>query len=183
MAVGREHPRRGLGDVVEIDEAQPRLDRIGNAEHAVRDDAAPGAEDVLHVGGRLQDGELEAGGEQHLLDPHLLPVMRHRLDLRMQHRVINEALHVLRLRRVDDGAREREFVGADIRADVIDRLRSGGGERERAAILEAADADLGGAERLERVDCSVRRTSARTLAPFAGQRLDDRLCRSCRRRR
>ena len=86
-----QHHRRGLGDVVEIDEAEPRVDRVGHAIDAVADHGVPPREAVLHVGGRLQDGDVEPGAEQHLLDPQLGPVMRHRLDLRMQHGVIDEA--------------------------------------------------------------------------------------------
>ena len=53
----------------------------------------PFGQAVLHVGGRLQDGDVEVRAEQHLLDPHLVPVVRHRLDLRVQHRMIDEARH------------------------------------------------------------------------------------------
>ena len=47
---------------------------------------------------RLQHGQIEARHEQHLLDAHFLPMMRHRLDLRMQHRMIDEALDAMRAR-------------------------------------------------------------------------------------
>ena len=66
-------------------------------------------------------------------------MVRHRFDLRVQHRVIDKAFDALRLRRRGDGTRVGNFVAADIGADVIDRLRPGGGPRQRARILKAAD--------------------------------------------
>ena len=59
--------------------------------------------------------------------------MRHRLDLRMQYRMIDEPGNALRLRRGHDGARKGDLVAADIRANVIDRPRPGRGPGERAA--------------------------------------------------
>jgi hypothetical protein len=98
----------------------------------------------------LQHGEIEAHRKQHLFDAHLLPMMRHRLDLRMQHRVIDEALDAMRARRNRDCARVCDLVAAHIRADVINRLRACRSLRQRPGILETAEADFGNAERQER---------------------------------
>ena len=77
-------------------------------------------------------------------------MVRHRFDLRVQHRVIDKARDALRQRRRRDRASVSNLVAAEIRADVIDRPRSGGGLRQRAWIFEAADTDLCRAKRLER---------------------------------
>jgi hypothetical protein len=66
------------------------------------------------VGGRLQHSKLKTGGDQHLLDTHLLPMMRHRLDLGMQHRVMDEAPDAMRARLRSDRARISDLVVADI---------------------------------------------------------------------
>ena len=149
MTVFGERQRRRFGDIVQIHETQSGRDRIGNAEHTVGDDAAPGAEDVLHVSGRLQHGQIEARGKQHLLDPQFRPMMRHRLDLRMQHRVKDKALHAVAPRCRGDGARIANLVRADVGADVIDRLRVGRGARQRTGVIETAETDLAGAKRHE----------------------------------
>ena len=72
LAPSRSRPDRGMvtlrnetrnqnGDVVQIHQTYARLDRIRNTEHTLGDDAAPRAEDVLHVGRRLQYGQIESG--------------------------------------------------------------------------------------------------------------------------
>jgi len=43
------------------------------------------AEDILHIRRRLQHGQMEVGGKQHLLGAHFREVVRHRFDLRVQH--------------------------------------------------------------------------------------------------
>ncbi len=91
MAPVHQHRRRGSGHVLQIDHAQPRRHRIGDPIDPFRHDRPPIRKDVLHVGGRLQDRPLHVLREQQLFDPQLAPMMRHGLDLRMEHRVIDEA--------------------------------------------------------------------------------------------
>src|SRR5260370_2566575 len=91
MAAIRQHQGRGFGDIIEIDEAEPGFDGIGHAIDAVADHAIPLRKAVLHVGGWLQNPDVEGGGEQHLLDPQLVPVMPHRFVLRTQHGMVDEA--------------------------------------------------------------------------------------------
>ncbi len=54
-----QHYRRRFGDIVEIDQTEPRFDRVGHAIDAVADHVIPLCETILHVGGRLQDGDIE----------------------------------------------------------------------------------------------------------------------------
>ncbi len=150
MAVLGEDARGGLGHVAQIDEADPRGDRVGHAIDAVLDDRAPARQDVLHVGGRLEDRHREAGREQQLLDPELRPVVRHRLDLRVQHGVIDEARNAGRLRRGDHGPGVGYLVRAHVRADVIDRAGPVRRCGERGGIFEGADRNLVGALRGDR---------------------------------
>jgi hypothetical protein len=100
-------------------------------------------------------------------------MMRHRLDLRMQHRVIDEALDALRARRGGNSARISNLVAADIWADVIDRLRAGSGLGERARILEAAEADFGSAERKQRTGMIGITDEGTHLRAFRRQCLHD----------
>jgi hypothetical protein len=69
MASARQHEGCGFRDIIEIDEAKPGFDGIGHAIDAVGDHAIPLREAVLHVGGWLQNRDVEGGAEQHLLDP------------------------------------------------------------------------------------------------------------------
>jgi hypothetical protein len=165
---------RGFGHVAQIDEADPRADRIGHAKEPILDDGAPARQDVLHVSGRLENRHREAGCQQHLLDPKLCPVVRHRLDLRMQHGVIDEARNAGRLSRGDHGAGVGNLMRADIRADVIDRAGPFRGRSKRGGILEYADCDFAGAlcgdlgRSIGAMNQSTRRRATR------GQRRDDR---------
>lgn len=126
MAGAGQHRCGGFGDIVEIDETEPRFDRVRHTIDAGAYHAIPFGKDVLHIGGGLQDGDVERRAEQHLLDPQLVPVMRHRLDLRVQDRMIDQARHAGAFRCIDNTFRKRYFMRTDVRADVIDRFRSPG---------------------------------------------------------
>src|SRR5580704_1771005 len=93
-------------------------------------------------------------------------MMRHRLDLGMQHRVIDKAFY---------GARLDDLVAAHVGTDVINRLHPGCGEAERYTVGEITDRNVGGAERRQ---CSgvfgIAHQSAHGCG-CCGQCLDDGL--------
>jgi len=149
MSSLRQHQRGSFRDVVEIDEAELGIDRVGHAIKAVANHAIPFGERILHVGGGLQDGDVEPGAEQHLLDPQLGPMMRHRLDLRMQHRVIDKTPDTVGDGGGDKGSCEWQLVGAHIGADVIDRVGSAYRLRPRVRVIHLADHDVVDTDRVQ----------------------------------
>src|SRR6266851_2667254 len=141
MASARQRQRGSFGDIIEIDEAEPGMYRVGHAIDAVADHAIPLRKAVLHVGGWLQNRDVEGGGEQHLLDPQLVPVMRHRFDLRMQYGMVDEAGDAQIGRGSYKPLGENDFVRANVRTDVMDRIRPPHrpGNRMRIAHLARDD--------------------------------------------
>src|SRR5260370_22919907 len=123
MASARQRRRSSFGDIIEIDEAKPGLYRVGYAIDAVADHAIPLRKAVLHVGGWLQNRDVEGGGEQHLLDPQLVPGMRHRFDLRITDGMVAWAGDAQIGRGSDQPFGKNDFVRANVRTDVIDRFR------------------------------------------------------------
>jgi len=71
--------------------------------------------------------------------------MRHRLDLRVQDGMIDQSRHAGAGRGNDQRLRKRHFMRTDVRAYVIDRLRSPCRLRERMRIVHLAGDDLANA--------------------------------------
>ena len=75
---------------------------------------------VLHVDGGLEDREGKPGFEQPLLRAQLLPVVRHRLGLRVEHGVVDEVLDARGERRFDGHLGDGHLVRGHVGWDVID---------------------------------------------------------------
>ncbi len=133
-----QHDRCRFGDIIEIDQTELRFDWVGYPIDAGADHAVPLCEAVLHVGSRLQDSDVERGAEQHLLHAHLIPVMRHGLDLRMQHGMIDEPRDAQTGGGGNQEPCESHFVRMDVWADVIDRVRSLNRPGDRERIVHVA---------------------------------------------
>src|SRR5277367_5543725 len=101
--------------------------------------------------------------------------MRHRFDLRMQDGMIDQARNAMCLSRPHNIPSKTQFLTADIRADVIDRLDTGHGVTERLGILETANTDLGDPQRLERCGLLRLTNQAAHGPPLRGKRSDDRI--------
>ncbi len=71
--------------------------------------------------------------------------MGHRLDLRMQHGVEDEALRLRPPGRADDRAADGDLLGMDIRADVIDAIHPADRGGDRILAGQVALDDLRGA--------------------------------------
>src|SRR5713226_8007207 len=84
-------------------------------------------------------------------------MMRHRLDLRMQHRVIDKSPDTMGGRGCDEAFCKWQLVRAHIGADVIDRAGSANGLRPCARIIHPADLDVMNADRLQ--GCLMRGAS------------------------
>src|SRR5216684_6419737 len=76
-------------------------------------------------------------------------MMRHRLDLRMQHRVIDKSPDTMGGGGCDEGFCKWQLVRTHIGADVIDRARSANGLRPCARIIHLADLDVMNADRIQ----------------------------------
>src|SRR5216684_6330864 len=76
-------------------------------------------------------------------------MMRHRLDLRMQHRVIDKSPDTMGGGGCDEAFCKWQLVRTHIGADVIDRAGSANGLRPCARIIHLADLDVMNADRLQ----------------------------------
>ena len=145
-----QHPGRRLGDILEVDHGESGVQVVGDLEGRLLGDRPPLPEDVLHVRGRLQDRVVEPRLEEQLLQSHLCPVMRHRLDLRVENRVVDDSLDASGERRGDDPAADADLVGMHVGADVVDRRHPVHRCGDRLPASQVALDDLVDAEPLYR---------------------------------